>query len=99
MCSRAWTPARTLPGRYDTKQDYVTTGGTFPSCQQAYLGEAATSRKYRRSAKQSSGALIDDEPHDEYRIEFQNWTASACGSPRRRAALGKATMRNWVDGR
>ena len=49
--------------RYDTKQDYVTTGGTFPSCQRSYLGERMPLPKIPEGAvKQSSGALIDDEP-------------------------------------
>ena len=35
--------------RYDTKQDYVTTGGTFPSCQRAIWVNACHFRKYRRT--------------------------------------------------
>ena len=36
--------------RYDTKQDYVTTGGTFPSCQRSYLpANACLCHKYRRA--------------------------------------------------
>ena len=86
--------------RYDTKQDYVTTGGSFPSCQRSYLGERMPLPKIPEgAAKQSSGALIDDEPHDEYRIEVPEldrvrvWVSAATGRYRR------LTNENWVDGR
>ena len=86
--------------RYDTKQDYVTTGGTFPSCQRSYLGERMPMPQIPEGAvKQSSGALIDDEPHDEYRVEVPEldrvrvWVSAATGRYRR------LTNENWVDGR
>ena len=86
--------------RYDTKQDYVTTGGQFPSCQRSYLGERMPMPQIPEGAvKQNSGALIDDEPHDEYRVEIEGldrvrvWVSAATGRYRR------LTNENWVDGR
>ena len=51
------------------------------------------------AAKQTSGALIDDEPHDEYRVEVPEldrvrvWVSATTGRYRR------LTNENWVDGR
>lgn len=84
--------------RYDQKQDYVVRGGGFPGCQRSHLGERMPRPEIPAGAvKQPAGALIDDAPHDEYRVEVAGldrvrvWVSPA-GRYRR------LTNENWVDG-
>ena len=66
---RARGPGRRqeLYRRYDTKQDYVTTGGTFFMSAGIWAKHATS--KIPEDAAKRFGALIDDEPHDERRVE------------------------------